>query len=150
MIVLTRKSRLPEARGADTGHIVPNQIGQSPHGKGLERQKDLGIAPIAHILEHGQIAPHRRLVNDEAGRGHTAQIKFSKGPGAARLGFHRHLTDQKSKGAGSSSTFQGRPCLFRRSMKGSGSSCSILNTPAPAHWPVSIRAAPIMAGTPVV
>jgi hypothetical protein len=36
------------------------------------------------------------------------------------------------------------------SMKGSGSNCSMLNTPLPRHFPVSIILAPIIAGTPVV
>ncbi len=57
---------------------------------------------------------------------------------------------QKSSGAGSSFTCHGKPCVFSMSMKGSGSSCSILNTPAPDQMPCTISAAPIIAGTPVV
>jgi len=36
------------------------------------------------------------------------------------------------------------------SMNGSGSNCSMLNTPFPAQLPFNISAAPIIAGTPVV
>lgn len=49
-----------------------------------------------------------------------------------------------------STTTHGSPCLFRASMNGSGSSCSMLYTPLPDHLPVTIIMAPIMAGTPVV
>lgn len=50
----------------------------------------------------------------------------------------------------SSTHCQGRPRLLSSSMKGSGSFCSMLKTPAPDHLPVRIISAPIMAGTPVV
>ena len=58
--------------------------------------------------------------------------------------------DQTGSGPSSSSTLQGRPWPFSISMNGSGSNCSMLNTPSPRHLPVSIIAAPIIAGTPVV
>lgn len=58
--------------------------------------------------------------------------------------------DQNSTGPSSSFTCQGSPCSFSMSMNGSGSNCSMLNTPSPAHLPVIIIAAPIIAGTPVV
>lgn len=50
----------------------------------------------------------------------------------------------------SSTHCQGRPRLLSSSIKGSGSFCSMLKTPAPDHLPVRIISAPIMAGTPVV
>ena len=46
--------------------------------------------------------------------------------------------DQKSSGASNSFTCHGRPCLFSMSMKGSGSICSMLNTPSPDQVPVTI------------
>jgi len=50
----------------------------------------------------------------------------------------------------SSLTCQGRPLLASSSRNGSGSICSMCCTPAFLHLPVSIMAAPTMAGTPVV
>ena len=47
-------------------------------------------------------------------------------------------------------TFQGRPYLPSSSRKGSGSICSMFQTPGFIHFPVSIIIAPTMAGTPVV
>ena len=49
-----------------------------------------------------------------------------------------------------SCTTQGRPRRLSCSMNGSGSSCSIFQTPGCIHLPVTIIMAPIMAGTPVV
>jgi len=45
---------------------------------------------------------------------------------------------------------QGKPNLFRSSIKGSGSKFSTFITPLPFHFSVKIIFAPIMAGTPVV
>ena len=47
-------------------------------------------------------------------------------------------------------TCHGRPCSLSISMNGSGSNCSMFHTPASFHMPLSISAAPIIAGTPVV
>ena len=49
-----------------------------------------------------------------------------------------------------SCTTQGRPRRLSCSMNGSGSSCSMFQTPGCIHLPVTIIMAPIMAGTPVV
>lgn len=61
-----------------------------------------------------------------------------------------HLTILSVFSDSSSSTFQGRPCLFSSSIKGSGSNSSILCTPVSYHFFSSISFAPIIAGTPVV
>ncbi|MNT23282.1 hypothetical protein D3C72_1586960 [compost metagenome] len=88
LVELTRQPRLPQTGGADAVEVFPDDVRQRPHGKGLERQQDPGIAPVTHVLEHGQIAPHRDLVHHEGGRGDAVQIKVSKGSGIAGLGFH--------------------------------------------------------------
>ena len=49
-----------------------------------------------------------------------------------------------------STTCHGRPYLLRACMNGSGSSCSMLSTPACFQMPSSMSFAPIIAGTPVV
>src|SRR3546814_10123435 len=48
----------------------------------------------------------------------------------------------KSSGASSSFTCHGRTCRCSMSMKGSGSICSMLNTPSPFNVPVTIFTAP--------
>src|SRR5262249_59284272 len=49
-----------------------------------------------------------------------------------------------------SPTCQGSPRSATSARNGSGSSCSMLNTPALCHFFVTIIAAPVTAGTPVV
>jgi len=70
-------------------------------------------------------------------------------PGSVASGLCRAVANQSSRPR-SKTSFQGRPKRLRSAMKGSGSNCSILNTPWPRQAPVSMSLAPIMAGTPVV
>jgi hypothetical protein len=86
---LAGQPRLPQARGADAVEILPNHAGQGPHREGLQRQQHLGPAAFPHITEDRQVAPHSRLVDHEAGRGHAVQVEPGEGAGLAGLGLHR-------------------------------------------------------------
>ena len=118
----------------------------------VEMREGGGVASLAFNM--GTILPITYWV-EGWGEGNEARPVTFPSPGFAALATlspegERGFWDQKSSGASSSFTCQGRPCLFSMSMKGSGSNCSMLNTPSPFHAPVSMRAAPIIAGTPVV
>ena len=126
-----------------------HEVSDRPHRERLQRQQHLGAAAIGDVLQNDEVATHRLFVDDEAGRRHAAKVELGEGARAAGLGLHNG-GDQKANGAARVSTFQGRPWLFISAMNGSGSSCSMLNTPAPFQAPVSISDAPIIAGTPVV
>ena len=111
-------------------------------------RRNMGIIALCRDAgaEHGEQRKGRDAELRETSLCHSRESGNDKGGG--RRG------DQKSSGFASSFTCHGRPCLFSMSMKGSGSICSMLNTPpspfGPVHVPVTIIAAPIIAGTPVV
>ena len=67
VIVLAGQPRLPQARGADAVEVVPDDIRQRPHGEGLQRQQHARVSTRAHVLEEGEVAKDRRLVDDEGG-----------------------------------------------------------------------------------
>lgn len=89
--------------------------------------------------------PVSRCPNKDRGTAQTAPPKFM-----LPSGHIWHSEGVCSPNAYFSTTTHGNPCRFRASMNGSGSNCSMLNTPLPVHLPVTIIMAPIMAGTPVV
>lgn len=120
--------------GADSVQHLAQDRKDAPHGKTLQRQQDLATRTLLDLRQHVQIAADEPQVDHEGRRGDLAGIKPVRGAAV----HHR------------STTTQGRPWMFSFSMNGSGSSCSMLKTPAPRHLPASIIMAPIMAGTPVV
>ena len=111
----------------------------------FERGQHLDPCTVAHIGKDAQILTQLRRVHHECGAIDTVKVEPGKSPGITGTCFH-----QNSTGPSSSSTVQGSPCWFSISMNGSGSICSMLNTPSPSQMPCTTMAAPIIAGTPVV
>ena len=146
--------RLPQARRRDSVEILRDEVAERPHREGLEREQNLDARAVADVGEDSQIRLDRSLVDDEGRRRHPAEVEAGERARSGRPRRHGRSAAawgrQNASGSSSSWTCQGRPCLFSMSMNGSGSSCSMLNTPAPRQAPVSIKAAPIIAGTPVV
>ena len=125
--LLAAEPRLVGGAGADAFEIPADQREDPEHGKALERQQNMAAGALLHAVKNPQIARQRPLVHHIGRTGHPPGVEIYK------------IT-----------SVHGRPCRFSFSMNGSGSSCSMLNTPAPRQAPVSISMAPIMAGTPVV
>ena len=90
----------------------------------LLRQQNLRARPVGDRLEHFKVPPQRGLVY--------------------------HIAWHQPTLTGSKFSFQGRPCLFRSAMNGSGSNSSQVCTPFSVHLPSRNIFAPIIAGTPVV
>ncbi|KAF5042250.1 hypothetical protein DSECCO2_514570 [anaerobic digester metagenome] len=132
--LLAAEPGLVRRTGADAVQDLPQDREDAPHGEALERQQDLAARAFLDPGQHVQVAPDEPQVDHEGRRGDLARVEAVRGAPV----HHR------------STTTQGRPWMFSFSMNGSGSSCSMLKTPAPRHLPVSIIMAPIMAGTPVV
>ena len=126
--------RLMRRAGAHPVELLRQQGKNRMHGKALEGEQHPAPGPRLHVGEDGEIALEQPLVHHVARRVHPRGVETEFQPAV-----HYNST-----------SFQGRPWLFRASMNGSGSNCSMWNTPWPCHLPVSIIMAPIMAGTPVV
>ena len=90
LVELPRQPRLPQARGADAVEIFPDDVGQRPHGEGLQGQQHPGVRPRPDVLKDGQVATHRDLVDHEGGRRHAVQIEPGEGARSAGLGLHDH------------------------------------------------------------
>ena len=88
LVELPGQPRLPQARGADAVQILLDEVGQRPHRKGFQRQQDPCAPRRPDVLEDAEIATDRRLVDDETGRRHAAEIEAGEGAGPARLRFH--------------------------------------------------------------
>jgi len=146
---LAAEARLVQAAGTGPFQVTGDQWRKSEHGEGLEGEQDTGTAHALHPIEDLEILLHRHPVDHEAGTGHARGIQTPESLSVAPPRAGRCLGAQ-GRGASRVRICQGRPYLLRSSIKGSGSNCSMLNTPLPRHSPVSIILAPIMAGTPVV
>jgi hypothetical protein len=75
---------------------------------------------------------------------------LEEGVGSFSCRGERPPPTQSSTNSIPANSSTGKPHLFIIAKNGSGSSCSTFQTPFCIHFPSSIRAAPIMAGTPVV
>ncbi len=137
---LKPQPRLMKRACRDSVKIAPDQRKEAEHGEAFERQQNLAACPCLYGIQDQQVFFQEFLVNDIAGGLDLLQV-----PHQPRAWFHfvLHLYSGKT-------SVHWRPYLARSSMNGSGSNCSRLKTPFPAHLPVSIILAPTIAGTPVV
>lgn len=154
-LCLRRKNTVRSFSFSSRGGRFPVRTGRSPYfyryGNSLRlpegpssARKD---APAFISRQKGSLADARK--DGKAGHG-TLYARLSM-KFAAPAGVRYQWTCRALACSSVSSTHcQGRPRLLSSSMKGSGSFCSMLKTPAPDHLPVRIISAPIMAGTPVV
>ena len=145
VVEFARQPRLPQAGCAHPVKVFADDRGDRPHRERLERGQHPGARRLADVRKDAAVFAQLRGIDHEGGRIDAGKVEAGKGPGIAGSGFH-----QNASGPASSSTVHGRPCALSIAMNGSGSNCSMLNTPSPRHAPVSIIAAPIIAGTPVV
>ena len=134
--LLVGQAGLVQAAGGGAGQVFGHQRVDLKHRKSLLRQQDVAAGALFHPVENFQVAGQRGFVHQVD---RCAQIFCAAG----RHGAYSTV-------AGCSSTTQGRPYWFSISMNGSGSISSRLKTPGFFQVPFTTRAAPIMAGTPVV
>ena len=134
------------------GHLPPQAVEVRGCG-GLGRLGGMGLLRGRRRLRRSWARdPQREEQAERDGQGRGAMPHgFCPGVGAGCVpdsvplgGGYRESQSEPS------TTVHGSPAVASLARNGSGSNCSMLNTPAPRHFSVSIIFAPTIAGTPVV